>query len=189
MKISENIGSLLSVYAKKAEEKAVNKAEASEKSAAAETAGKIPEAASAEKRDRYVPAEDKEAIGLYELYSDEKGALSVKFDKPESDKADEAADEKKADKNANEADKADKSKASEDGGKDKKVKSEKCTGNTDKVDREIERLKKKAEQLEMQLRSAEDGKAEEISRKLKQVESELARKDNDTYRRAHTVFS
>jgi len=183
MKISENINSLLSVYAKKAEEKAVNKAET------AEIAGKVSEAASAEKRDRYVPAEDKEAIGLYELYSDEKGVLSVKFDKPECGEDDKAADEKKADEKANEADKADKSKASEDGGKDKKVKSEKCTGNTDKVDREIERLKKKAEQLEMQLRSADGGKAEEISRKLKQVESELARKDNDTYRRAHTVFS
>ena len=41
-----------------------------------------------------------------------------------------------------------------------------CVGNTDQVEREIKKLEKK----------------------LQQVEQELSRKDNHTYRRQHTVF-
>ncbi len=193
MKIGENINSLLNAYAQRAEEKSGSKTEMTAKAAEAERAGEVPEASEAlnsqteENRDRYVPTAEDAPIGLYELYSDEDGVTAIKFDDPEAND-DKNADGKKS------ADESSDGKAAEDGkkaadGEDKKVKSEKCTGNTDKVDREIERLKKKAEQLEMQLRSAEGDKSEEISRKLAQVQSELARKDNDTYRRAHTVFS
>ncbi len=196
MKIGENINSLLNVYAQRAEEKYGSKTEMTAKAAEAERAGEVSEAAespnaqASENRDRYVPAAEDEPIGLYELYSDEEGVMAIKFDDPEAN-GEKNADSKKS---ADESNKSSDSKAAEDGnkadgGEDKKAKSENCTGNTDKVDREIERLKKKAEQLEMQLRSAEGDKQEEISRKLEQVQSELARKDNDTYRRAHTVFT
>ena len=74
--------------------------------------------------------------------------------------------------------------------KEKTQKSESCTANTDKVDREIERLKKKKAQLEQQARTAADpSRREALEKQLAQVERELAQKDNDGYRRAHTSFS
>lgn len=63
------------------------------------------------------------------------------------------------------------------------------TASTDQVDREIEQLKKRQEQLEQQLQTAVPERAEAIQQQLDQVERELAQKDNDTYRRQHTVFS
>lgn len=65
---------------------------------------------------------------------------------------------------------------------------EKCIGNTDKVDREIEKLKQKRNELEKQLGGAEEGTEEwkRIRKQLEQVEAELKRKDTDSYRRQHT---
>ena len=68
-------------------------------------------------------------------------------------------------------------------------KAETTTTNTDKVDREIKRLKEKREQLEQQLASADPQAAEALERQLAQVESELRQKDNDTYRRQNAVIS
>lgn len=68
-------------------------------------------------------------------------------------------------------------------------KSEKCTANTDKVDREIKKLKEKAAQLRQQIRSASEDKRKELEDLLKMVEAELSQKDNDSYRRENTVFS
>ena len=70
-----------------------------------------------------------------------------------------------------------------------KSKSESCTGNTDKVDREIKRLKKKAEQLEQRINAADGKERERLEKQLKSVQNELTQKDNDNYRRQHTVFS
>lgn len=66
-----------------------------------------------------------------------------------------------------------------------------CTGNTDQVDREIRKLKEKAQQLEQQIlaSSGDEKKAADLEKKLSQVQSELSQKDNDTYRRQHTIFS
>lgn len=66
-----------------------------------------------------------------------------------------------------------------------------CTGNTDQVDREIRKLKEKAQQLEQQIRAAsgDEKKVSDLEKKLAQVQSELSQKDNDTYRRQHTIFS
>ena len=67
---------------------------------------------------------------------------------------------------------------------------EKCTCDTGKVDREIEQLKKRREQLEGQLRTETDEtRARELERQLAQVDRELSQKDNDTYRRLHAQFS
>ncbi len=69
-------------------------------------------------------------------------------------------------------------------------KAESCTGNTDKVDREIEKLKKKKEELESQINSeTDDTKIKELEKKLTQIERELRQKDNDAYRRQHATFS
>jgi len=69
-------------------------------------------------------------------------------------------------------------------------KAEPCTGSTDQVDREIERLKRKRDELERQIQSETDpGETEELERELARVEQELCQKDNDTYRRRHCEFS
>ena len=62
----------------------------------------------------------------------------------------------------------------------------KTTGNTDKVDREIEKLKQTQAQLEQKIAAAGGQQDKEILEKqLAQVEAELRQKDNDTYRRQH----
>ena len=70
-----------------------------------------------------------------------------------------------------------------------KSKSESCTGNTDKVDREIKRLKKKAEQLRQRINFSDGKERERLERQLKSIQMELFQKDNDNYRRQHAVFS
>lgn len=69
---------------------------------------------------------------------------------------------------------------------------EQTTANTDRVDAEIRRLKQEQAALEQRVRRAEEGGAgepEQLKRRLKGVESELKAKDNDAYRRQHTVFT
>ena len=125
--------------------------------------------------DEYVPEEKREPSGRYWLRKDENGQPKVYFDAPEQDKSADDPETKAAD--------ASKEKT---GGK----KAETCTGNTDQVDREIEKLKKEREQLERQINSETDEtKKKELESKLSQVENELRQKDNDAYRRQHTVFS
>jgi len=69
-------------------------------------------------------------------------------------------------------------------------KSETCTANTDQVDREIEKLKKKKKELEQQIQSETDEKKlSSLEKRLAQIEYELQQKDNDSYRRQHTVFT
>lgn len=69
-------------------------------------------------------------------------------------------------------------------------KTERCTANTDNVDREIEKLKEERKRLSEQLQRTDDPqKAAELRQKLSQLENELQQKDNDAYRRQHTVFS
>ena len=120
--------------------------------------------------DEYVPEEKQEPSGRYWLGKDENGKPKVYFDDPEraDDKPSDApAPEKKAEGDI----------------------AERCTGSTDQVDREIERLRRQTEALEQQISSqTDDAKIRELERKLAQVERELAQKDNDTYRRQHTVF-
>lgn len=101
-----------------------------------------------------------------------------------TDKSDKTDQPEKADK-SDKTDKPEKADKSE-----KKAKTERCVGNTDQVDREIEKLKKKKEQLKQQINTCEDPeKAEKLKKELALVENELRQKDNDGYRRSHTVFS
>ncbi|MDE6312351.1 MAG: hypothetical protein K2M46_01815 [Lachnospiraceae bacterium] len=66
-----------------------------------------------------------------------------------------------------------------------------CTINTDKVDREIEKLKEKQQQLEQQIKSTsgDEKKVKELEKKLAQVENELNQKDNNTYRQQNASVS
>lgn len=70
-------------------------------------------------------------------------------------------------------------------------KAEKCTTNTDNVDREIEKLKEEKKQLEQQIKAAagDKEKVKVLEKKLAQIEGELSQKDNDTYRRKNAVIS
>lgn len=62
-----------------------------------------------------------------------------------------------------------------------------CTVNTDRVDREIEKLKEEQQELKRRLRGETDAaKAETAQRRLEQVERELSQKDNDAYRRQNS---
>ncbi len=121
----------------------------------------------APERDEYLPEEKREPYGRYWLGRDGEGQPKVYFDDPAPDKGADGPEKR----------------ASGD-------KAESCTGNTDKVDREIEKLKKKQAELERQLGSeTDDTKIRELEGKLAQVESELRQKDNDTYRRQQSTFS
>lgn len=127
-------------------------------------------------KDEYIPSEKDEPIGLYAVSQDDEGNPKIDYDEP-----------KGSEENGKKAD--GKPENSEDSKKSDKKKSESCTGNTDKVDREIERLKKRLKELSQRVNSAEGRERERIEKQIKSVESELAQKDNDTYRRQHTVFS
>lgn len=115
-------------------------------------------------KDEYISSEESEnkPVGLYRLGQDENGNPKVLYDDP-----------KKAAKQSGEPAK----------------KAEECTTNTDLVDKEIEKLKEEKKQLEQQIRAAagDPEKASDLKKKLAQIEGELSRKDNDTYRRQHAV--
>lgn len=138
----------------------------------------VPESDGEKKRDKYVQGEADKPIGLYSIEQDEDGGRAVRYDAPEkSEKADEP-------------EKNDEQKKTEDEKSDKSEKSEKCTADTDKVDREIKRLREKEKALAQRLRGTSDEeKARELERELAKVKNELTVKDNDSYRRSHTVFS
>ena len=62
----------------------------------------------------------------------------------------------------------------------------KTTVNTDKVDKEIEKLKQTQTQLEQKIAAAKETKEKEkLEAQLAQVNAELKAKDNDTYRQQH----
>lgn len=66
---------------------------------------------------------------------------------------------------------------------------EQTTTNTDRVDRELEKLRAEQEKLSGQLRTASPEDAEKLQKRLSRLENELRQKDNDAYRRAHAVIS
>ncbi len=86
------------------------------------------------------------------------------------------------------SEKSEDSKAPKVGGDSQGKPAEKCVTNTDKVDREIKKLKEKKQQLEQKIQSAsgDEKKIRELEKKLAQVENQ---KDNDTYRRQNASVS
>ena len=168
-------------YAERVKEKqAALRAEKAKEAAEEKGSGKL-----SEPQDVYIRSEKsgKEPVGLYRIGQDENGGRKIFFEDP--DKADRA-DGKEEPK----AEKADGKKPKVDGDSQGKP-AEVCIGNTDKVDREIEKLKEKKRELEQQIRSAsgDERKIQELEKKLAQVEQELSQKDNETYRKQHSEFS
>lgn len=123
--------------------------------------------------DEYVPEEKREATGLYWQGRDEDGSPKIFFDAPrEQDPPEDPGAPEQPE------------------GPEKGDEAEQYTGSTDKVDREIERLKRKREELEAQIsREADSAKTERLEKELARVERELRQKDNDAYRRQHMVIS
>ena len=118
--------------------------------------------------DRYTPEEKHTSIGLYHVDADDSGKRKISFDAPEHTDDESAAPSEAAPNPAKET----------------------CRGNTDKVDREIKELKQKKKELESRLRTeTNEAQAEALEKELAKVERELSQKDNDSYRRQHTIFS
>ncbi len=128
-----------------------------------------------EAQDKYTSSEklEKEPIGLYRVDRDENGNRKIFFDDPSKTSHIDGKEASKVDENNPEKS------------------SEKCVTNTDKVDREIKKLKEKKQQIEHQIQSAsgDQKKIQDLERKLAQVENELSQKDNDTYRRQNASVS
>lgn len=145
--------------------------------------------------DEYVPEEPQEPSGRYWMGKDKDGQPKIYFDDPEraaeAPKESEAApDTKKTDADAPKAEEPDQVDQGTRGPEKKEGEEEICEGNTDKVDREIEKLKKKQRELEQRLNAETDEtKIKDLERQLAQVERELKQKDNDTYRKQHSTFT
>ena len=135
--------------------------------------------------DEYIPEEPREPSGRYWMGRDEDGQPKIYFDDPER-----AADAPRQPEDAPEAEEPDPAGQGAKGPEGKKDKGETWECNTDKVDREIEKLKKKQQELEQRLNTETDeAKIKDLERQLAQVEQELKQKDNDTYRRQHAVYT
>lgn len=118
-------------------------------------------------KDEYVPKERSEPSGRYWMGKNENGQPKIYFDDPEWNEGTKGSGKKASGSRA-----------------------ESCTCDTGRVDREIEKLKRKQEELEQQLSAETDGtKIKDLEKKLTQIEEELSQKDNDTYRRQNAVFS
>lgn len=128
-------------------------------------------------------------VGLYHMGKDENGNPKLLYDDPKKADGADKNEEQGGRLNSPEKDKEDKQPKVRPGGQ--KDDTEETTGNTDAVDREIEKLKKQKQQLEQQIRKAagDEEKTRELEKKLEQVERALSQKDNDAYRRQHTHFN
>ena len=122
-------------------------------------------------KDEYISSEKSgsKPSGLYRLGQDENGNPKVMYDDPK--RVAKAKDVQPKEEPAKKA--------------------EKCTTNTDNVDREIEKLKEEKKQLEQQIKAAagDKEKVKVLEKKLSQIEGQLSQKDNDTYRRQNAVIS
>ncbi len=155
------------------------KAKEAAKAAEGENSGRL-----SEPQDEYISREKsgEKPTGLYRAGRDENGRRKIFYDAPRADRADGRAGR------SGEGEDGKESKVSRDSqGKP----AEKCVTNTDKVDREIRKLKEKKQHLEQQIRSAsgDEKKIRDLENTLAQVEAELSRKDNDTYRRQNASVS
>ena len=145
--------------------------------------------------DEYIPEEPQEPSGRYWMGKDEDGQPKIYFDDPEratdAPKQPEGTpDAKKPETDAPEAEEPDPEGQGAKGPEGKKDKGETWECNTDKVDREIEKLKKKQQELEQRLNTETDeAKIKALERQLSQVEQKLKQKDSDTYRRQHAVYT
>lgn len=116
--------------------------------------------------DTYEAQPRQQSAGVYQVTHDEEGRQIIQVDKSW-----ETAQEEPKAESQNEGEKPN---------------IVKTTLNTDKVDKEIEKLKQTQAQLEQKIAAAKEPQDKEtLETQLAQVEAELKLKDNDTYRRQH----
>lgn len=144
------------------------------------------------RHDEYVPSGDKseQSAGVYKLKQDKDGKKKIEFDRTDSAKKNGGRPEVNSKPSA-EPD-SDKQPEGVDGSKRSNGKTEsKCTANTDRVDREIKKLKKEKRRIEQELNSnrSDEDKCRELEQQLSQVESELSMKDNDAYRKQNAAYT
>lgn len=143
-------------------------------------------------QDEYINSEKSGArpSGLYRLEQDEKGNPRIAYDAWKKPAAPDDVSEPKTGNSKADDSKPDKNGKSQPNAAAPGKEEEQWVGSTDKVDREIRKLKEKKAQLEQQINavSGDEEKAGKLKKELAQVENELRQKDNDTYRRQHTSF-
>ncbi len=210
-------------YAERVKEKLA--AERAEKAKEAEKAEKAAEEKNSgrlsEPKDEYIGSEKsgQKPTGLYRVGQDESGNRKIFFDDPKAGHAKEQDDRSEKSENGKAPkvypsghpvmqapDGAGGRPSAKGGGGRQGETAGGRVRNTDKVDREIKKLKEKKQQLEQQLQSAsgdetpfghpfmpsgnyKENKIRELEKKLAQVENELSQKDNDTYRRQNASVS
>ena len=141
------------------------------------------------RRDEYVKGEpgQETSAGIYHVTQDENGDRKVQYDDPNQPATDKPApDQPASDKPA--PDQPDPARPEKD---DPEKPVEECTTNTDRVDREIAKLKEENQRLQQEIRSAsgDEEAVRKLERQLANVRNELLQKDNDTYRRQHADVS
>lgn len=130
--------------------------------------------------DEYVPERPQEPSGRYWAGKDGDGQLKIYFDDPDRG-ADAPQKPEEAPGKAEQGAKVPERKDCES--------EERYACDTGKADREIEKLKKKQQELEQRLHTETDeARIRALERQLAQVERELKQKDNDTYRKQHSTF-
>lgn len=141
--------------------------------------------------DVYAPEVKQEPCGRYWMGRDEDGQPKVCFDDPERAGAPQGPGAAPGAKEPDAPGAGGPGQAQgAKGPKGEQGKEERCVGDTGKVDREIERLKKERRELEERLGTETDeARIEDLERRLAQVERELSRKDNDAYRKQHSTFT
>lgn len=133
-------------------------------------------------RDEYIPGEPPQAAGRYWPERDGDGQPRIRSDGPAQD-----VDGPERGESPESSESPERPEGSEKNAPSRK--GEKCVGDTGRVDREIEALKRRRDTLEQRAATETDeAKLQALERELAQVEGELRRKDNGTYRRQHTVF-
>ncbi len=127
-------------------------------------------------QDIYINSKEKETspkpAGLYRIVNDEFGNKKIEYDRIE-----------KADKEEKEHSNVEKT--------GKRENANMCYVSTNKVDREIEKLKKQQKDIaqkisQLSVSGTNDEKIKQLKQKLEQLGNELTMKNTDSYRKAHS---
>ena len=189
MQVNGDYGHSRTGYAERVKEKQaaerLDETKEAEKAVEGKSPGKL-----AAPQDEYISSErpGKKPTGLYRVGQDGNGNRKIYFDGP---KAAHANGEEELKSEEGRSGKSVDGKEPRVSGNGQSKPKEKCVTDTDKVDREIKKLKEKKQQLEQQIKSSsgDEKKIRELENKLAQVENELIQKDNDTYRRQNASVS
>ena len=130
--------------------------------------------------DRYLKNNDEKVMGILKEHAQKVSSLSGGRTQIATDALkvmDSIPDGNRAAQTNDTGIKADETKTSGSSG------SSSATTDTDNVDKEIEKLKAKRTRLQQELNTADESRKKELEQQLRQVEMELAQKDNDSYRR------